>query len=191
MKITCLMGSPRVDGNSSTLANYLLEKLDRTENFITPFNLNTLDYQGCQGCLKCLTHSYRCVLKDDMTMVLESVRDADVLIISSPVYYGDVSSQTKGFIDRTYSYYLPDFVTNPLITRLKPGKKLVMILTQAHPDQNMFNDIFSKYDSFFKRHNFKENQLIRACGVMYKGDIHNAGDAFKMADQTAALIMQR
>lgn len=189
MKITCLKGSPRQNGNSSILADFLLQKLEKPENTITTYNLNMLNYQGCQGCRKCHTHADKCVLKDDMAHILERVRETDILILASPVYYGDVTSQAKGFIDRTYSYYRPDFLTNPLLTRLPVGKKLVMVLTQAHPDRDMFNDIFPKYDVFFKRHNFTDNYLIRACGVMDKRDIDNAEDVFEDAERTAELIL--
>ncbi|WDP89172.1 MAG: flavodoxin family protein [Desulfobacter sp.] len=189
MKITCLKGSPRKNGNSSTLADHLLQKLATPENSIATYYLNTLNYRGCQGCRKCLTLSDKCILKDDMATVLETVRQTDVLVISSPVYYGDVTSQAKAFIDRTYSYYRPDFITNPLITRLTPGKKLIMVLTQAHPDEALFSDIFPKYDAFFRRHNFTDNHLVRACGVMDEGDIKNETRAFEKAARTAELIL--
>ena len=63
--------------------------------------------------MACKTKLDRCILEDDLTRVLDAVREADVLLLASPVYYGDLSSQMKSFIDRTYSYFVPDFHTIP------------------------------------------------------------------------------
>jgi len=69
--------------------------------------------------------------KDDLEKVLDAVRRADVLVMASPIYYGEVASQIKAFIDRTYSFLASDYVTNPHPSRLSPGKKMVFILTQG------------------------------------------------------------
>jgi hypothetical protein len=68
-------------------------------------------------------------------------------------------------MDRTFSYLVPDFETNPQPSRLSPGKKLLFILTQGHPDAGMFADIFPRYDFFLKWGGFAESRLVRACGV--------------------------
>lgn len=112
------------------------------------FSLNKLIYRGCQACMTCKTKLDRCVLKDDLTEVLDAIREADILVLATPTYFADVSSQLKSFIDRTYSYLVPDYLTNPNPSRLSPGKKLIFIQTQAQPDENQFDDIFSRYDYF-------------------------------------------
>lgn len=77
MKIVCVKGSPRINGNSSRLADYFLKNFkglqnqrfssikmknfDNTENEIKTFNLNQLNYRGCQGCRKCLTDAEKCI----------------------------------------------------------------------------------------------------------------------------------
>jgi multimeric flavodoxin WrbA len=75
-----------------------------------------------------------------------------------------VTAQLKGFIDRTYSYLKPDYLSNPQPSRLGP-KKFVMILTQGHPDTSLFADIFPRYEGFFKWMGFVDSRLIRACGI--------------------------
>jgi len=88
-------------------------------------------HTGCQACYACKTKLDRCILKDDLTPVLEAVKNSDVLVIATPTYYGDVSGQLKCFMDRTYSYLKPDYITNSQPSRLAPGKKLVFIITRA------------------------------------------------------------
>lgn len=207
MKIVCVKGSPRVNGNSSSLADYFLKNFqglqnhrfssikmknfDNPANEIKTFNLNQLNYMGCQGCRKCLTDAEKCIINDDLQEVLEAVRESDVLVLASSVYYGDLTSQTKGFIDRTYSFNAPDFITNPNSSRLESGKCLVMILAQGHPDENMFSDIFTRYKYFFEKKGFSKNYLIRACGVLNKGDIVCRKDVLKQADNVAEEILKK
>ena len=91
-----------------------------------------MEFQGCQGCGGCKTKSQTCILEDDLTPVLQAVRDADLLVLASPVYFGDLSGQLKCFFDRTYSYFNPDFSC-----RMPPGKRAVMVLIQANPTRTI------------------------------------------------------
>ncbi|HDL65029.1 MAG TPA: flavodoxin family protein, partial [Proteobacteria bacterium] len=133
MLIISLIGSPRQRGNSAVLATRLGEIARRRGARTETFFLNQLSYRGCQACLVCKTGSDRCVLEDDLTEVLEAVRQSDVLVLTTPVYFGDVASQMKAFIDRTFSFLVPDYMTNPDKSRLQPGKKLVFIQSQGNP----------------------------------------------------------
>ena len=189
MKIVCLSGSPRPDGNSARIAARFCDTAGKLGAVVKTFALNKLHYRGCQGCMACKAKLDRCILEDDLTQVLEAVRNADVLVIASPVYYGDLSSQTKAFIDRTYSYFVPDFHTNPKPCRLAPGKKLVFILTQGQPDESRYSDIYSRYEYFFvKRYSFSEGHLIRVCGMLDKDDIEARQDVFTLAEKTAEVL---
>jgi multimeric flavodoxin WrbA len=165
MKIVCLLGSPRCGGNSTSIANRLLESAAVLGAETRAFELNRLNYRGCQGCYACKKTLDHCILQDDSTDVLAAVHEADALVLASPVYYGDISGQLKCFIDRTFSYLVPDYVTNPNPSRLAPGKKLVFILTQGNPDPRLFDDIYPRYDKFLKWYGFSGSYLIRACGI--------------------------
>lgn len=128
------------------------------------------------------------MLKDDLTEVLDSIREADVLVLATPVYFWDVTSQLKSFLDRTFSYLVPDFMTNPNRSRLVSGKKLVLIQVQGNPDESMFNDVFPKFDYFFKGYGFNATHLIRACGVREQGEIEAHEEVMKLAETMADRI---
>lgn len=188
MKIVRLLGSPRKNGNTAAIADRFCTTAEKLGAEVQTFVLNELDYRGCQGCMACKTKSDRCVLQDDLTQVLDAVRETDVLVLTSPVYFWSVSSQVKGFLDRTYSYWVPDFLTSPVPSRLTPGKKLVFVLAQANPDENLFTDIFPKFDYIFKRHGFSETHLLRACGVREPGEVKNRDDVMQLAVKTAETV---
>ncbi|WP_298436106.1 flavodoxin family protein [Geobacter sp.] len=164
MKIVTLLGSPRLKKNSATIANRFTETAAALGAETRTFELNQLAYRGCQGCYACKKGHEQCVLQDDLTEVLSAVQEADAVVLASPVYYGDVTAQLKGFIDRCYSYLKPDYLTNPQPSRLSP-KKLVFVLVQGHPDEALFADIFPRYDGFMKWMGFTDSRLIRTCGI--------------------------
>ena len=190
MKVVCVMGSPRPKGNSAALARLFCRAAEKRGSAVQTFVLNQLTYRGCQACMACKTKLDRCVLEDDLSQVLDAVRKSDVLVMASPVFFGEVSSQLKGFIDRTFSYLLPDFATNPNPSRLAVGKKLVFIQTQAEPDERQFGDIFPRYDAFFRWYGFKDNHLIRCAGVSDKGEAEARRDVLDRIEEVARKVLR-
>jgi multimeric flavodoxin WrbA len=138
--------------------------------------------------MACKITSDKCVVKDDLSEVLEEIRASDVVLIASPVYFGDITAQAKGLIDRCYSYYSPDYKTNPNPSRLAPGKKLVFILPQGNPDQNAFEDIITKYTRIFGRLGFTDIYPIRALGMGPESDVRKKETLIQLINDTADKI---
>lgn len=187
MKIVTLLGSPRSMSNSSTIANRFVQTAETLGAETRTFRLSRLTYRGCQGCYACKTSRGTCVMQDDLAEVLEAVSEADLVVMASPVYYGEITSQLKGFMDRTFSYLVPDYRSNPQPSRLTP-KKLVFVLTQGHPDQEMFADIYPRYENFLKWEGFTETALLRACGIG-PGGVDQASEAILQEAEALARKM--
>ena len=164
MNIVCLLGSPRQAGNSATIAKRVMESAASLGATTRTFSLNQLTYRGCQGCYACKKDLDHCVLNDDLTEVLEAISAANAVVLASPVYYGDITGQLKCFIDRCFSYLKADYLTNRQPSRLSP-KQLVMVLTQGHPDDAFFADIFPRYNGFLSWMGLKDGRLLRGCGI--------------------------
>ena len=189
MKIVSLLGSPRKKGNSAILAGVVTEALSKKGNEVVTHSLNNLSFKGCQACGGCKSKSEICVLKDDLTPVLNDIHEADVVVMATPVYWGEISSQMKGFIDRTYSFLTPGFMTEQKKHRLPAGKKLVFIQTQGAGSE-MYNDIFPRYNRFFEQLNiFEETYLIHGCDINDKGAVNERSDLLEKARVTAESIM--
>lgn len=170
--IVCLLGSPRPKGNSAAMAQALCQAAAGAGAQVQTFALNQLDYRGCQGCLACKTKAEACVLDDGLTPVLEAVRACDALVLATPVYFGEVTAQLKGFIDRSFSYLKAGYAHLPRgeRSRLTPGKTLVFIIAQGHPREDLFTDIYPRYAYFYNWLGFTESRLLRACSVYHQGE---------------------
>lgn len=189
MKIACVLGSPRKNGNSATIADHFLQKLAAAGAETRAFPLNSLQFKGCQACYGCKQKSEICILRDDLSEVLDAVRAADVLVMATPTYYGEVSSQLKAFVDRTFSFLVPDFHTSPHPSRLQPGKTLVFIITQGHPDEAIFADIFPRYRQFFSWYGYAHFHLIRVCGANPDDRIMERQDVARRIEETVGAII--
>ncbi len=189
MKVTCVIGSPRPKGNTAAVANRFCDTAEKSGASVRRYSLNTLNFKGCQGCMGCKTKSDKCVLHDDLAEVLEDVREGDVLVMATPIYLWDVTSTLRAFIERTYSYFVPNFPTAANPSRLSPGKKLVFIQTQGQPGENMFADIFSRIEPIFKRYGFTETHLVRVLGVRQPGEAEAKGEPMRQVEELAKKIV--
>ena len=95
-------GSPRRGGNTETLLDVTLNELKGLGVKAEKIFLNAYDVRPCTGCRYCVEEG-RCCMDDDMTNVLiPKLLSADIIVIASPVYFNNVSSYVKTFMDRTW-----------------------------------------------------------------------------------------
>jgi multimeric flavodoxin WrbA len=102
MKVIAFNGSPRVNGNTHQALETVLEEL-RKEGIETELiDICREELRPCQACGTCgRKRDERCVMADDrLNEYLQRMKAADGMIIGSPVYFGNMSAQTKAFVDR-------------------------------------------------------------------------------------------
>lgn len=105
LRMVFIVGSPRRAGNSARLADLLGEAASATaaargyELLVDTVTPATDDIGGCTGCGSC-SRTGHCVIVDGMPAAYELIDRADCLVWVTPVYFGSVPSQLKGFIDR-------------------------------------------------------------------------------------------
>ncbi len=127
-KMLILLGSPRKNGNSAALAEKVGEGARAAGATVDTVYLNGLNIKPCQGCEKCQRDDARgCSVDDDMTPLYAKLREADSVVIASPVYWFHLSAQTKIFIDRLYAVGVGR-------NNIFKGKSLALVLTYADPD---------------------------------------------------------
>lgn len=104
-KILIALGSPRKNGNSTLLAHKAAEGIENAGGAYEMLHLHALDIKSCKACDWCRGNiGSFCVTKDDMQPIYPKLREAEGLIIASPVYWFTVSAQAKLFMDRWYAF---------------------------------------------------------------------------------------
>jgi multimeric flavodoxin WrbA len=160
MNVVAILGSPRVGSNSELLADVAIKSTGAEAKKIV---LNELHHiRGCQACYSCKSKTEVCVLKDDLAPVLSAAANSDFVILTAPIYIGEITAQQKIFVDRTFSWFKPDFKSNSVPGRLGPGKKLLLITTQGNPDKSIYKRNIDAYINYFKAQGFAAESVVGA-----------------------------
>ncbi|RLA93326.1 MAG: flavodoxin family protein [Deltaproteobacteria bacterium] len=101
MKALAINGSHRKGKNTATMLRLVLEPLEAKGVETELLELADYNIELCKACNKCLTKTECSIKNDDMALVAEKMLDADAIVLGSPVYFANVSSLMKIFIDRT------------------------------------------------------------------------------------------
>lgn len=105
MKALGIVAGPRKGKTTDMLVDSALRGLSERGATVEKVYLYDLLIKPCTSCLRC-QETGRCVIDDDFTALSLKVRQSDVLVFASPTYFSNVTSQSKAFIDRGYSYFI-------------------------------------------------------------------------------------
>lgn len=142
MKVIAFNGSPRKKGNTALLINSVFDELKK-EGIETEFlQLGGKDIKGCLGCMKCFElQNNTCVTrKDDIfNEYFQKMIEADGIIIGSPTYFSNVSSEVKALIDRAGLVS----ISNDYLLQRKVGAAVVAVRRAGA------TDVFDAINKFF------------------------------------------
>lgn len=101
MKVVAINGSPRRDGNTAILIKEVFKVLESHGIETELIQLGNKPVHGCTACLKCKEiQDGKCQIKNDhLNLCLQKMVEADGIIIGSPVYFADVTTEIKALID--------------------------------------------------------------------------------------------
>lgn len=105
MKVVAINGSPRSDGNTHILISSVLEELQKAGIETDIIQLGGEVVRGCSACNRCWKNqNRRCDLENDcVSFCIEQMANADGIIIGSPTYFANVTTEIKALIDRAGS----------------------------------------------------------------------------------------
>ena len=140
MRILVLNGSPRPNGNTKGMVEAFREGAVTAGHQVDVVDVCRLKIGGCLACEYCHAKGHgSCVQKDDMQEVYALLKEAEMLVIASPIYYHGISGQLKCVIDRFYAAAYP--------TKPPHLKKVAMILSSG--DANMYDGAMFSYQGDF------------------------------------------
>ena len=154
MNILVLNGSPRPQGNTWKMVTAFRESAEKAGHKVNVVNVCRKNIKGCLACEYCHGKGQgQCIQKDDMQEVYGYLRDANMLILASPIYYHGISGQLKCTIDRFYSALSP---TAP-VSRTKTA----MFLSSGDPE--MYEGAKFSFEGDFLGYLGLENKGMYTC----------------------------
>ena len=140
MQSLVLNGSPRPNGHTKSMVEAFRNGAVSAGNHVDVMDVCRLKINGCLACEYCHTKGRgACVQKDDMQQIYNLLKEAEMLVLASPIYYHGISGQLKCVVDRFYSAAYPS----------KPPKlkKVAMILSSG--DANMYDGAMFSFQGDF------------------------------------------
>lgn len=162
-KVVILNGSPRKNGNTSALVKAFADGAESAGHTVTEFFLGGMDIHGCKGCFG--GHSSKdcpCVQQDDMNKIYPAVKNSDVVVLATPLYYWNMSGQLRTAIDRLFA--LEEGGGN-----LLRGNDRASALLMAAEGYG-FEDVALYYDHLMEHLRWKNLGKVLCGGVMDVGD---------------------
>jgi NAD(P)H-dependent FMN reductase len=131
-----LSGSPRKNGNTERILARIGNQIEKNGHQVELIRLARLAIRGCQGCGGC-EQSGNCVIDDDMQELYPRIAGADVLVLSSPIYFYGLSGQAKLFIDRCQALWSRKYLLKQPISS-RADRRGYLVCTAATRGEQLF-----------------------------------------------------
>lgn len=131
MKVVGIVGSPRKGGNTEILTAHALQAIAEEGLETELISLAGLEIKPCTACMAC-SKGEQCSIQDDLFPLYLKMKEADGIILASPVYFGSATALIKGLMERTG--YISRFnqdsfkgkVGGPLVVARRAGHNFTM-----------------------------------------------------------------
>lgn len=161
-KLIAFVGSPRKNGNIDTVVKAVVKGAAESHIETKIYYLNDMTIKPCQACMYCREPEHdHCIINDDLREVYAQIKEADYLILSSPVYIHQISGLLKNLLDRFYP--LTDHNHKPRFGI----KRTIFIYAQAAPIP-VFNRYFRYTEKSLKAMGIKPIKRIKVLGAFTK-----------------------
>jgi hypothetical protein len=188
-KVIAFCGSPHRQGDTAAMLREVLRGAESEEAETRLIQLNDLNMKGCQGCMACQRNGGTCVTEDDLKPLLEEIRRADGVVLGTPIYMWQMSSQLKTLVDRFYCFL---DVAGEFRSRLVPPKRTVLVFAQKFPDKERFRPYFQTTAEFLQVMGFSVERTISAVtwGMKAPGETRGQADLMGEAFEAGRALAQ-
>lgn len=174
--IVVLRGSPRANGNSDKLADRFCEVAIGAQSMLHDYALRDLEFLPFGEVAD--DH------QDQLSPALNDIYQADIIVLTTPIYFCNMSGLLKGAIDRFFGFLKSDYLTNPAPSKLPSGKQLVLLQTQGEGEER-YGALLEQYGPGLDKLGLNERHLVRACGVREPDDVLAHPTALQQVEQLA------
>ena len=137
MIVLGIQGSPRAKGNASTLLSEFLNESERLGGRTYRLDVPRMNISPCKACGFCEKKGF-CAINDDMYQVYPLIRQADIIVLSTPIYFYGPTAQLKALIDRAQALWARRYVQKLMDPGAKSRRGLLVAIG-ATKGKNLFN----------------------------------------------------
>ncbi|MCU0630278.1 MAG: flavodoxin family protein [Methanoregulaceae archaeon] len=142
--VIVIQGSPRGDGNCSTIAGWVADCVHGLHKTVRVLYPDDMLIHPCIGCYQCYNTGV-CTFTDDMGEVTEAVANADLIVICSPVYTNTVPGTLKILIDRFIALHAARTLGEG-----RNGRKAVLVAVSGRKGRSNFRCVTSVVHAFLE-----------------------------------------
>lgn len=122
MKVVAFNGSPKKEGNTYHAIRMVAEELEKENIEVEIIHVGNKVIRGCLACNACVKNrNERCIIDDEVNEWIQKMKQADGIIIGSPVHYSAIGGTMKSFLDRAF------YVASSGLLRHKVGAAVVAV----------------------------------------------------------------
>ncbi len=191
VKVLGINGSPRSGGNTDIVIDKILEAVRNNGASVDKIIINDLDFKYCQECDD-PDENGNCNFKDDMSTVYKKFKEANAVILASPIFFGSISGQAKMMIDRFQCAWRAKYI---LKKDAFPEKKIgAFIAVAASNRRDFFENAKSIIKNLFATLNIEYKEELFFSGIDEKGEILKHPDllekAYKLGESISRALIK-
>lgn len=180
MNTIAFLGSPRKEGNTELLLREAVRGVGEAGQSVRIFNLNLMNISPCQDCGSC-EDTGLCIFEDDMVRIYEEIRNADRIILASPVFFFALSAQVKIMIDRCQCFWCEKYLLKKPVPEGPYGRKGLLLLVGGMEKEIGIQCAEASAKAFFRTVSVTKHKTLSFMGIDAKGSILKHPSALKEA----------
>lgn len=187
--VAAFMGSPRKGGNTELLLSEAVKGAESAGARVRVFDLCLADIKPCQNCGEC-DETGICIIEDEMTEMARAIREADRVILASPIFFFGVSAQAKAMIDRCQQFWCEKYLLKKPIAAGPNGRKGLFIVVGGMNKQAGIDCSNATATAFFRTISVPEHRTLGFLGIDAKGAVLKHPTAMKDAFEAGLLLVK-
>jgi len=180
MQVLGIIGSPRRGGNTESLVDAILEGASQNGITAEKLILDELEIRPCKGCFAC-SKTNECVQDDDMKIVTDKMRQSQIWVLGTPIYWWGPSAQFKAFLDRWVSISRAIF----------RGKRVILAIPMGGGSESYARHTVAMFEDVFRYLNMDHIETILAPGSDNRDAVRNEPSLMEQAHRIGREIAKK
>jgi multimeric flavodoxin WrbA len=189
MNVIAFLGSPRKDGNTSILLKEAIRGVEEAGHSVRLFKVAQMKIRPCLNCSGCDETGECIIVDDEMPKIYAAIREAERIILASPIFFSGVTAQAKAMIDRCQALWCEKYLLKREIPAGPAGRKGLFLTVGGMKMLKHAECANSTVTAFFRSVSVSEHAFLPFRGVDAKGAIRKHPTALQEAYEAGKALI--